>query len=136
MWCPCKLYVNYHHIIIIRFYIRSQRDPTLYWYAVSNGTIVLSRDEAPTPFVIELRVPLNFPTPVLIGSDDIVLSVPAFSGRGKSVSTDDTGGLILSEHPEVFKFKDLVDGFESANSGGYARLYKIDKNRGEVWDLV
>ena len=97
---------------------------------------MLSRDETPTPFVIELRVPLNIPTPVLIGSDDIVLSVTASSGKGKSVSTDKNAGLILSERPDVFKFNDLVDSFERASSGGYVRLYKNDKNGGEVWELV
>lgn len=124
---------------IIRFYIRSQRDPTLYWSVNSNGVVLLSRDNAPTPFVVELRVPLGFPKPaVLIGSDDIVISVPAFSGKGKNVSVGDDNGLVLSERREVFKFNDLVDSIERVNSGqpqSY-RLFKNDLNRGEAWELV
>ena len=127
------------YITIIRFYIRSQRDPTLYWFLEDNGTIVVSRDYAPTPFVVELRVPLGFPKPaVLIGSDDIVISVPTFSGKGKIVSTANDNGLIVSERQEVFKFSDLIDSFERTNIGTLQvfGLYKNDKNRGEVWELV
>lgn len=124
-------------IIIISFYIRSQRDPTLYWYVISDGTVVLSRADAPTPFVVELRVPLTFPAPtVLVGSDDIVLRVPAFHGRGKNVSTDSAGALILSERHDVFKFSDLVDSFERGSSGSQLRIFKNDNNRGETWELV
>lgn len=121
---------------IIRFYIRSQREPTLYWHVNSNGAILLSQDDAPTPFVVELRVPLGFPSPtVLIGADDIVISV---SGNGKFVSTGNDNALVLSERREVFKFGDLVDSVERANSGQERlyRLFKNDQNRGEVWELV
>lgn len=124
-------------VIIISFYIRSQRDPTLYWNVISNGTIVLSRGDTPTPFVVELRVALAFPTPtVLIGSDDIFISVAASQGRAKNVSTDSVGGLILSEHHDTFKFGDLVDSFERQSYGGALRIFKNDHNRGEVWELV
>lgn len=58
----CQALFNYY-VIIIRFKIRSQRDPTLYWKVGSDGVISLSRDDAPTPFVIELRVPLDSPNP-------------------------------------------------------------------------
>lgn len=82
-------------------------------------------------------MPLTFPSPtVLIHSDDIIISVPAFHGRGKNVSTDSVGGLILSEHHDVFKFGDLVDSFERQSSGSQLRIFKNDKNRGEVWELV
>lgn len=98
---------------------------------------MLSRADAPTPFVVSLRVPLTFSEPtVLIGPDDIVISVPAFHGRGKNVSTDSAGGLILSERHDVFKFSDLVDSFERVSSGGQLRIFKNDNNRGELWELV
>lgn len=127
--------------IIISFYIRSQRDPTLYWTVISNehnGTVVLSRGDTPTAFVVELRVALAFQTPtVLTGSDDIVISVPTFQGRGgKNVSTDSAGGLILSEHHDIFKFGDLVDSFARQSYGSQLRIFKNDHNRGEVWELV
>lgn len=122
---------------IIRFYIRSQRDPTLYWRVSSNGAVLLSRDDAPTPFLVELKVPLGFPKPtVLIGSDEIVISVPAFSGKGKIVSVGDDNELVLKERREAFKFHDLVDSIERVNSGQQLRLFKNDVNRGEVWELV
>ena len=124
-------------LLIISFYIRSQRDPTLYWYVISNGTVVFGRTDTPTPFVVQLRLPSTLPTPnILIGSDDIVISFPAFNGRGKNVSTDSAGGLILSERHDVFKFGDFVDSFERINSGGQLRIFKSDENRGEVWELV
>lgn len=124
---------------IIRFYIRSQRDPSLYWYVNNNGTVLLSQDEAPTPFVVELRVSLGFPKPaVLISSDDVVISAPGVSGKGKILSVSDDNGLVLKEKREVFKFGDLIDSIERANSGTSRvfRLYKNDQNRGEVWELV
>lgn len=124
---------------IIRFYIRSQRDPNLYWRVNSNGAVLLSRDDAPNPFVVELRVPLGFPKPaVLIGSDDIIISVPAFSGKGKNVSVADDNSLVLSERRDVFKFNDLIDSIERVDSGQpqLFRLSKNDQNRGEVWELV
>lgn len=132
--------------ILIRFYIRSQRDPSLYWYVNNSGHIVLSRDDAPTSFLIELRVPLGLTQPtVLIGSDDVVISVPDYGCNGNNkVSTDDHGGLILSQRPGVFKFSDLKDSFERVNSADrdgngkpcYLLVYKNDKNRGEAWELV
>lgn len=98
---------------------------------------MLSRADAPTPFVLALRVPLTFPTPtVLIRPDDIVISAPDFRGRGKNVSTDSAGGLILSERHDVFKFGDLVDSFERVNSGSQLRIFKNDNDRGELWELV
>lgn len=89
--------------------------------------------------MVELRVPLGFPKPaVLIGSDDVIISVPAFSGKGKIVSTGDNNGLVLGERREVFKFSDLIDSIERVNSGQpqLFRLYKNDQNRGEAWELV
>lgn len=124
---------------ITRFYIRSQRDPTLYWHVKSNGDVLVSRDDAPTPFVVELREPLGFPKPtVLIGADDVVISVPSFSGKGKIVSTADDNGLVLSERRDVSKFGDLTDRIRRVNSGqpNLFRLFKNDQNRGEVWELV
>lgn len=98
---------------------------------------MLSRSDTPTPFVVQLRLPLGFSTPtVLIGGDDIVISVPGFHGKGKNVSTDSAGGLILSERHDVFKFGDLVDNFERVSSGGQLRIFKNEENRGEVWELV
>lgn len=133
--------------IIIRFYIRSQRDPALYWYVNSGGDVILSRDDPPTPLLIGLREPLSsLPQPnILIGSDDVVISVPALGGnKVKYISTDDEGGLIVSSRPDVFKFKDFKDTFERVNSSNrdaagkprYQRVYKSDKNRGETWELV
>lgn len=124
---------------IIRFHIRSQRDPTLYWHVNSNGNVLISRDDAPTPFVVELRDPLGFPKPtVLIGADDIVISVPCFSGKGKNVSTGDDNRLFLSERREVFKFGDLIDRIGRVNSDqpNLFHLFKNDQSRGEVWELV
>lgn len=133
-----EAYFNYYIIIIISFYIRSQRDPTLYWKLFNNGDILLSRDDAPTPFIIDQREPLKFSTPsVLINSDDIIISVPSSSsGKGKSVVTDNNGGLILGGRPDVFKFSDLIDSFERVDTDGYLRIFKTDKNLGEVWELV
>lgn len=132
-----EAYFNYYTIIIISFYIRSQRDPTLYWKLYNNKEILLSRDDNPTVFLIELREPQKFSKPtVLIGSDDIVITAPSSSGRGKSVVTDDNGGLIVGVRPDVFKFDDLIDSFERVDSDGYLRIFKTDKNLGEVWELV
>lgn len=123
----------------ISFYIRSQRDPTLYWHVNSNGAVLLSRDDAPTPFIVGLHVPLEFAKPaVLIGSDDIVITVSSFSGNGKNVSVDNKNALVLSERRDVFKFDDFVDSIERVNSGqpNLYRLLKNDLNRGEAWELV
>lgn len=89
--------------------------------------------------MVDLHVPLGLLNPaVLIGADDVVISVPDFSGKGKIVSVSDDNRLVLSERREVFKFNDLVDSIERVNSDQpqLYRLFKNDKNRGEVWELV
>lgn len=124
---------------VTRFYIRSQRDPTLCWHVNSNENVLVSRDDAPTPFVVELREPLGFPiSTVLIGADDVVILVPSFSGKGKNVATADDNGLVLGDRRDVFKFGDLTDRIGRVNSGqqNLFRLFKNDQNRGKVWELV
>lgn len=89
--------------------------------------------------MIELRKPLGFPKPtVLIGADDVVISVPSFSEKGKFASTGDDNGLHLSERREMFKFSDLIDRIGRVNSGqpSLFGLYKNDQHRGKVWELV
>lgn len=127
-----------------RFIIRSRRDPTLYWYINDERKVVLSRDDLPpTRFLIKLRKDLRYPDPVLIGSDDIVISVPAATGVN-NISTDNNSGLILSSRPDVFKFEDFTNSFETVASvekddtgiSKYFQIYKNDDNRGEDWELA
>lgn len=128
-----------------RFIIRSRRDPSLFWYVNSDGKVILSRDDLPpTRFLIKLRKDLPYPNSVLIGSDDIVISVPAVTTKANNISTDNNSGLILSTRPDVFKFEDFTDSFETVASAEkdengiskYFQIYKNDDNRGEDWELA
>lgn len=129
-----------------RFIIRSRRDPTLFWFTNTEGKVVLSRDDLPpTRFLIKLRKDLPYPNPVLIGSDDIVISVPAITNtKANNISTDNNSGLILSSRPDVFKFEDFTDSFETVGSAEkddtgiskYFQIYKNDDNSGEDWELA
>lgn len=86
---------------------------------------------------------MKYPDPVLIGSDDIVISVPAATGVN-NISTDNNGGLILSSRPDVFKFEDFRNSFETVASAEkddtgiskFFQIYKNDDNRGEDWELA
>lgn len=127
-----------------RFVIRSRRDPSLFWYLNSDRKVILSRDDLPpTRFLIKLRRDLPYPDLVLIGSDDIVISVPAATGVN-NISTDNNSGLILSSRPDVFKFEDFTNSFETVASAEkdetgtskYFQIYKNDDNRGEDWELA
>lgn len=138
------MFITYSTKKKYRFIIRSRRDPTLFWYLNDEGKVVLSRDDLPpTRFLIKLRKDLPYPNPVLIGSDDIVISVPKATGNN-NISTDNNSGLILSKNPDVFKFEDFTDSFESTASAEkdangapkYFQIYKADDNHGEDWELT
>lgn len=138
------MFITYSTKKKCRFTIRSRRDPSLFWYSNSDRKVVLSRDDLPpTRFLIKLRRDLPYPDPVLIGSDDIVISVPAATGV-INISTDNNSGLILSSRPDVFKFEDFTNSFEAVASAEkddsgtskYFQIYKNDDNRGEDWELA
>lgn len=127
-----------------RFHIRSQSDPSLYWCVNRNQNFALARSGVPPRFLIELRIPVPYLQAVLIGSDDIVISVPVLVGcLRKSVYTDSKGALIISKHPVWFKFKGFTDSFERVASdpdvngkSPYVYVYKNAENNGEAWELV
>lgn len=128
-----------------RFIIRSRRDPSLFWSINSERKVVLSRDDLPpTRFLIKLRRDLPYPNPVLIGSDDIVISVPAGPTGLTNISTDNNSALILSSRPDVFKFEDFTNSFETVASAEkdesgnskYFQIQKNDDNSGDDWELA
>jgi len=155
------VYVYANLCVLISFFIRSKRDPSIYWHVDGKGRVEASQNRY-SKFRISIQND-DDNTKVMIGSDVITITVAPKAGGSTnadgsggpctcndcicqcsnstvSVGTNERGDLVASSSPAIFKFRDFKNGFgiESIvtqdDSASATAIVKVDD--GEAWELV
>jgi len=147
------------HVNTETFFIRSKRDPSIYWHVDGSGNVEASRTKC-TKFLISIKGDYDAKK-IMIGTDDILITV-AFKAAGSActcttcssctcspcmcmgassfLAANNNGKLVLGSSPTTFKFSDFKNGFEIESianrddSPSATAIVKVDD--GEAWELV
>jgi hypothetical protein len=120
-----------------RFYIRSVSQPDTFWfYDASKGLVVASRNRR-TRFTITIADPNRAPGTVMIGSDNIYMTIGSSQNIGTVNQQDQLGSSI---NPFPLKFSSfngdlLIDYYSDSNDAGLGPV-ALNPGQGENWELV
>ncbi|KAG5636785.1 hypothetical protein H0H81_006899 [Sphagnurus paluster] len=121
------------------FYIRSTSDQNIFWfYDASNRRVVASKDRR-SKFTITIREKTRGPGAIIIGSDEVYITVNNGTNVGINTTQDFLGN---SDNPFPFKFSSIV-----SSDGDFQVNYNWDGNvgfgpivrnpgKGDSWELV
>ncbi|KAI5818060.1 hypothetical protein BZA77DRAFT_386425 [Pyronema omphalodes] len=136
------------HVSGKTYYIRSKGEPGKYWYLanerLSDDTsrqVVQLSSTGRTRFRIKIRVASGASQDgkIMIGSDDIFISVPGRNNVDVSnINTSGSDGALLAGRAaDVFKFHDFENGFIVASAVGGGQSSNVWKHEfGQKWELV
>ncbi|KAG5633425.1 hypothetical protein H0H81_007896, partial [Sphagnurus paluster] len=119
------------------YYIRSANDGSTYWYYDANRNVVVAARDKRTSFTITNADKSRAPGSILIGSDDVYITLSNGTNIGIDTTQDHLG---KSVNPQPFKLSALLSGdFQiNFNNDGFAGLGPVSRNpgKGERWELV
>ncbi|KAG5651182.1 hypothetical protein H0H81_009589, partial [Sphagnurus paluster] len=119
------------------YYIRSANDDSTYWYYDAGRNVVVAARDKRTKFMITNADKNRALGSVLIGSDDIYITVNNGTNIGVNSTQDFVGSSV---NPQPFKLSALLSGdFQIIfNNDGFAGLGPVSRNpgKGERWELV